>query len=256
MPWRNDLEAAKNREDALARELEAASQHTDELRDMQKSGRRAKPPSPPLFYRIRSFFAGVFRPLRSVFSGWKFSLFPICVIGFFVGLPLFAKIAASSCGYKATVIAAVENCPEAVDLLGDDIHIGYWGIACGSTSIGDSDVGHDYADWRVPISGSNSSGVYRFYAADFGDGWLMKSGEIEVDGKRVDLSQCSRSETSTANDKSPTTVLQDACDKENARACRDLSLLYQYGNTVEKDKERASELAARACKLGLKSSCP
>ncbi len=130
-------------------------------------------------------------------------------------------------------------------------------MACGSTSINDSEVGHDYANWRAPIAGSKSSGVIRFHTVDLGNGWLMKSGEIEVDGKTIDLSQCSASPKSKsgANDQSPTRLLQNDCEDGNPRSCRDLSVLYQLGNTVEKDKERASVLQERACALGLRSSC-
>jgi len=89
MPLRSDIEAAKSREAALARELEAASQHTDELEALQ--GQASSKPrevlrtqSPSLFHRILSFF-----------SGWKIRTFSLSVIGIFVALPALANLAAA-----------------------------------------------------------------------------------------------------------------------------------------------------------------
>lgn len=254
-PFRNDLEAADARKANLERELEEAEQLAADLRAKQEGTEPARPPKS--------------KPKRR--SSWyrskKALAFPAMVLGVFVGLPAFGNIAAASCGYRATVIDAVERCPQAREALGDDIHFGRFGMACGSTSINDEDVGHDYARWRMPISGSRSSGVYNFNAQDHGQGWAVVAGQVEVDGTVIDLRTCSSVEpvdatptsghtSKSPGSQSPAEVLADKCEDGDARACRDLSFLYELGNTVEKDQAQASAYAAKACKLGLASACP
>jgi hypothetical protein len=143
-------------------------------------------------------------------------------------------------------------------------------LACGTTSINDDDVGYDYARWRMPISGSRSSGVYNFDAQDHGKGWSVVAGQVEVDGTVIDLRTCGSQERMDVPASEPTTtkpskvhgsqgpaaLLADKCDAGDARACRDLSFLYELGNTVEKDQARARAYAAKACALGLSTACP
>lgn len=252
MPFRNDLEAADARKANLERELEEAEQLAADLRAKQKGTEVAKPARPRAqgctpWYRRKSALA-----------------FPALVLGVFVGLPAFGNLTASSCGYRAVVIEAVERCPEAREALGNDIHFGRVGMACGTTSINDDDVGHDYAKWRMPISGSRSGGVYNFNAQDHGHGWSVVAGQVEVDGTVIDLSTCSQAAPEeqpshhaprSPGSQSPAELLHNKCDQGDARACRDLSFLYELGNTVEKDAKKASALATRACQLGLSSAC-
>jgi len=246
VPFRNELEAAEAREKNLERELNGAKRHADELRSRKDgAGKKTKARRWSLRRKL------------------TFTLTPLSIAGVFIILPLFARLTASGCGYHDVIVSAAASCPEAREALGDDIRIGYVGVACGSTKVGDTDVGYDVAKWRVPITGSRSSGVYHFVAIDEGNGWVMARGTVEVDGQSIDISQCSTDTRSKADTKSktgiePTTpagILAGKCESGEARACRDLGFLYEQGNTVEKSAAQAQEYFERACTLGLTSAC-
>lgn len=52
------------------------------------------------------------------------------------------------------------------------------------------------------------------------------------------------------------TLLEKACNANDARRCAELAALYEIGLGVSVDPERASSLRARACKLGYRTACP
>jgi hypothetical protein len=242
-PFRNDLDAADARKEQLARELEDADQHAAELRTKQDEADGKQDDAPKG-------------------SGWsrlKYTLlFPIAVFTIFVGFPMCGQFTASCYGYRAVALEALENCPQAKEALGDDIRFGYVGFACTGPDTDDDD--YEIEDWRMPISGSRGSGSYEFKLQDNGDGWFLRSGNIDVDGKIISLDRC-------GDQPSPPTPLEmfhedlehlekratENCDADDADACLTLAHVHQMDTVV--DMDLVKKYMEKACLLGLRVAC-
>jgi len=103
-------------------------------------------------------------------------------------LPLFSTCAGESSGYQDLVMDRLGGCKVASDLLGDDIATSLVGAAWGSSETRGGQSGS--AQWRVPVSGSRASGVYQYALELHGGQWSMLGGQLEVDGRVVDIASC------------------------------------------------------------------
>ena len=50
-------------------------------------------------------------------------------------------------------------------------------------------------------------------------------------------------------------LYKKACDGGNMRGCRNLGVMYEEGDGVEKDLGKAAELFKKACDFGLEEAC-
>jgi hypothetical protein len=106
-------------------------------------------------------------------------------------LPAFSSCAAHTSGYGDFVMDRLNDCQPAREMLGDDIGTALVGLAWGSSETKGGQFGN--AQWRVPVSGSRSSGVYQYALELHGGQWTMMRGQLEVGGMVLDVAACPRS---------------------------------------------------------------
>jgi hypothetical protein len=90
-------------------------------------------------------------------------------------------------GAYDVAIDRLNNCPAAVDLLGENIG-GRAGISCGSTETHGSGWGH--SQWTMPVGGDAASGSFQWAAERHAGQWTILRAVLEVDGQSVDVLSC------------------------------------------------------------------
>lgn len=90
-------------------------------------------------------------------------------------------------GAYDVAIDRLNNCPAAVDLLGDNIS-GRTGVACGSTETHGSGWGH--SQWTMPVGGDQGRGSLQWAAERHAGQWTILRAVLEVDGQSVDVLSC------------------------------------------------------------------
>jgi len=111
----------------------------------------------------------------------------VAIIAIF-GMPFMGIGAASCMGYNDLVMGRLRSCPQAQQLLGDDIGPAYVGMSCGNA---ETEGSFGRASWSMPVRGSNGRGTYQFAAEKRGSGWQMLSGQLTANGQTVDILSCS-----------------------------------------------------------------
>ncbi len=199
---------------------------------------------------------------------------PIAIGVALIGLtPIFGVAAGSCMGYHGLVMDTLRACPEARKLLGEDIGLGWFGMSCGSA---ETEGGHGRANWTLPVKGSMEGGSYSFYLEKHGRGWEMRSAELEVGDRVVDVVACSpgagpkpvsaSDECSSADECAVMSVRcfeqgnmlcaekfsRAACDKGNIPSCGNLAHILLR---EKDDPEGAAEAARKACRANDDSGC-
>jgi hypothetical protein len=92
-------------------------------------------------------------------------------------------------------MSQLRACPEAVELLGDDIGISY-GITCGA---GETGGGLERTNARIPVAGSKARGVYR-YNGDKVGGHIRFQGQLTVGDRKVDIDACGATDAAASEE--------------------------------------------------------
>jgi hypothetical protein len=95
---------------------------------------------------------------------------------------------ASSCmGYDDAVMARLNACPLAQELLGAPIEKASFGWSCGSA---ETQGAFGRASWVLPVAGPKGRGSYSFAAEQRGGPWQLLQGTLEVGEQVIDVVRC------------------------------------------------------------------
>lgn len=111
----------------------------------------------------------------------------LIVVGVVFGMPFFGLGASSCMGYNDVVMSRLRACPQAQQVLGDDIGPAYVGMSCGSA---ETEGAFGRASWSMPVRGTKARGTYQFAVEKRGGGWQMLSGSLSAGGQVVDIASC------------------------------------------------------------------
>jgi hypothetical protein len=103
-----------------------------------------------------------------------------------VFVPLMATLM-PRCGAYEPALAAINECPAAVQALGEGIEQRLLGVSCGSSKTSGS---QGYASWSLPVAGSSGAGTYSYEAQMSGGVWTVTRGQLEVGGRTVGVVPC------------------------------------------------------------------
>jgi hypothetical protein len=118
----------------------------------------------------------------------------------------------ASCGSADELVEdAVERCPRAKELLGDDAHPARLGCACGTTEL---EGNYGRSSWSVPYTGSRGRGTVQYDASQHAGTWTLDRANLEVDGENIDLVACSG--TAAAKPSATMTLAQTNADAATA----------------------------------------
>lgn len=113
-----------------------------------------------------------------------------------IGPQACGRATASCSGYDDLLIEAVERCPRARELLGDDIGPAVVGCGCGKT---ETSSGAGTASWLMSVAGSRDRGLLDFDAEKHGGRWSLTRAVLDVNGEGIDLLACGASAPRSAH---------------------------------------------------------
>jgi hypothetical protein len=155
----------------------------------------------------------------------------------------------ASCGSADELVEdAVERCPRAKELLGDDAHPARLGCACGTTEL---EGNYGRSSWSVPYTGSRGRGTVQYDASQHAGTWTLDRANLEVDGENIDLVACSGtaaakpSATMTCRGElarergSPTARVNVSCDGADALYAGTGSFSMDVGDATRRDDDRS-----------------
>jgi hypothetical protein len=184
---------------------------------------------------------------------WKRAGFTCLVIVLLVFAPQTCARAAAGCmGYDDELVAAIESCPQAVDLLGDEIGPARVGLACGNST---TEGGSGNASWRMAFAGSRDRGSLTFDAEMHGGTWSLTRAVLHAGDHTVDLLACERTTHAAEATRSLADVTIARCAGGAADACVSAGAMYEAGHLVPRDLDRARELYHRGCLAGHAPAC-
>jgi len=185
-------------------------------------------------------------------------------------LPLLSLVAGKVSGYQDLVMGALQACPHARAMLGDNVGPSYVGLAMGSS---ETQGGHGRASWRVPVSGSRGRGTYRYTVMKMGGPWQINSAVLEAGGQMLDIANCAPGAGGSAVAAGPQAIQaavaagecyqrgdkecalvnsQAACAQGHTDSCGNAAHLLLE---LRGDAAGAAQLARTACEAGSASGC-
>jgi hypothetical protein len=111
-------------------------------------------------------------------------LSPLWILG---AVGLFGTLLPRCDGAYEPAFKAINACPQAVELLGQDIQQAPLGLSCGSSETGG---GSGRASWSVRVSGSKGSGSYSYAGSSNGSGWKLHRASLEVGDQEISIAPC------------------------------------------------------------------
>lgn len=119
-------------------------------------------------------------------------LFALITLAIIVASLLFSPLVCTGCGslmgWHQAAMARLRACPTAMVVLGAPVSASSVGFSCGNF---ETTNGSGSASWRMPVSGSRASGTYHFHAIATNGTWTVRSGRVVVDGRTIDVVNCS-----------------------------------------------------------------
>ncbi len=90
-------------------------------------------------------------------------------------------------GARKEAVAAANGCWAAQEAIGQDIAQPWWGVGCGSS---ESSGGSGYAQWSIPVSGTDGGGTLSYTAEQGGGVWRIQHATLRVDGRFIGVVPC------------------------------------------------------------------
>lgn len=97
-------------------------------------------------------------------------LVPLIAIGYFTIFPRMG-------GHHEAALKSVDECPTALEALGDDLEMPLLGFPTGSTQ---SNSGMSYAGWSIAVRGNSARGELSYYAYQHGGPWDVYHAALSV----------------------------------------------------------------------------
>jgi hypothetical protein len=124
--------------------------------------------------------------------GNKLKLVFFIAVGIIVSV-VFVPMMPRCNGAYDPAMAALNACPQAVQLLGAPIEQSIVGLSCGSS---ESSGSYGNASWRIPVSGPKDSGQFEFEGRNQGNGWRLDTARLKVGDHSLSVWPCGSAATS------------------------------------------------------------